>query len=186
MRQTEAPDEFMACNKKSENSKDFNPVSNHNYKKQAKHFKEIARFLAERTDDPKKGVGAVIVSQEMEVLSFGWNGFPLKAHYGEFARASKRNKTRDKKYPYIIHTEQNALLMRNTKSVEGAILFVTLTPCDECAPMIGMAGIKTVVVDDDDDVLSRDETSQNQPIKFVKFPKMVKKDKLFCYQTKKK
>ena len=58
-------------------------------KKQAKHFIEIARFLAQRTDDPKTGVGVVIVSQEMDVFSFGWNGFPLKAHYGEFARASK-------------------------------------------------------------------------------------------------
>ena len=92
------------------------------------HFIEIARFLAERKDDPKTGVGAVIVSKDMEILSFGWNGFPLKAHYGEFGRASKTDQSQDKKYPYVIHAEQNALLMRNKQDIKGAILFVTKAP----------------------------------------------------------
>ena len=43
------------------------------------HFIEIARLLTERTDDPKTGVGDVIVNmQSLEILSFGWNGFPSK------------------------------------------------------------------------------------------------------------
>ena len=34
----------------------------------------------------------------------------------------------DKKYPYVIHAEQNALMMRNTKNIEDGTLFVTKTP----------------------------------------------------------
>ena len=52
--------------------------------KKAPHFITITRLLAERTDDPKTGVGAVIVSRELEIISFGWNGFPMKARYGDF------------------------------------------------------------------------------------------------------
>ena len=39
--------------------------------------------------------------------------------------------------------------MRNSSNIEGGILFVTKTPCNECAPLIALQGIKTVVVDDD-------------------------------------
>ena len=85
--------EFERCHDESNNSDAFNPVSSTTHTKQARHFMAIARFLAERTDDPKTGVGAVIVSPEMEIISFGWNSFPLKAKYGEFPRASKSDKS---------------------------------------------------------------------------------------------
>ena len=115
--------------------------------KQAALWITLARFLAERTDDPKKGVGAVIVDKNRKVVGLGWNGFPTKAVYGQFPRASDKNKSvPGKKYPYIIHAEQNALLMRNTKSITGGILFVTKIPCHECTPLLEMQGIKTVVL----------------------------------------
>jgi dCMP deaminase len=175
--------EFERCHDESKNSDAFNPVSNTTHTKQARHFMAIARFLAERTDDPKTGVGAVIVSLEMEILSFGWNGFPLKAKYGEFPRASKDDKSIvDKKYPYVIHAEQNALLMRNEKNIKGAILFVTKSPCNECTPLIAMQGIKTVVVDDD--VLSRDDKTKKRGLGYKKFPDMVKSGKFVCFQTR--
>ncbi len=201
----------------------FDPVSNATHKKQAKCLIEIARFLATRTDDPITGVGAVIASPKMEILGLGWNGFPLKAHYGEFARASDPKKPQvdkkahdelakasdqnkpqvdkkahgelaitsdqnkpqvDKKYPYVIHAEQNALLMRNKKDIEGAILFVTKSPCHECTPLIAMQGIKTVVVDED--VFSHDETAaKKKTLNYKMFPGMVKNRQFVCYQTKK-
>jgi hypothetical protein len=77
----------------------FDPVNDEQAAKQAKHFITIARFLATRTDDPTTGVGAVIVSPEMEILGLGWNGFPLKAQYGEFGRGS--DEPADAKYPYV-------------------------------------------------------------------------------------
>jgi dCMP deaminase len=175
--------EFKRCHDESKNSDAFNPVSNTTHTKQARHFMAIARFLAERTDDPKTGVGAVIVSPEMEILSFGWNSFPLKAKYGEFPRASKSDKSIvDKKYPYVIHAEQNALLTRNKKKIKGAILFVTKSPCNECAPLIAMQGIETVVVDDN--VSSRDDAAQKNGLGYKKFPDMIKSGKFICFQTR--
>ncbi|XP_028402087.1 LOW QUALITY PROTEIN: cytidine and dCMP deaminase domain-containing protein 1-like [Dendronephthya gigantea] len=150
---------------------------------QARRFIVIARFLAERTDDPKTGVGAVIVSPKMDVLAFGWNGFPFKAYYSEFARASDDDDpTLDKKYPYVIHAEQNAILMRNSKSVEGAILFVTKTPCDECAPLIAMAGIKTVVVDEGE---RKKKNHEKKELSYTMFRDMVKDSTFVCYETRK-
>ena len=111
------------------------------------HLMKLAFFLAERTDDPKTGVGAVIVNKDKDIVGLGWNGFPTKSLYGEFPRASRTDEAvRDKKYPYIIHAEQNALLMRNTKSIKDATLVVTRTPCDDCIPLINMHGFKTVVL----------------------------------------
>lgn len=115
--------------------------------KQANHLMTLAKILAMRTDDPTTGVGAVIVNEKMEIVGLGWNGFPKKARYGEFARASRKDEgVQDKKYPYSIHAEQNALMMRNTKNVEGGTLFVTKTPCDECTPLLEMQEITTVVL----------------------------------------
>ena len=160
----------------SKNSVSFNPVAND---EQARHFIAIARFLAERTDDPKTRVGAVIVSSKLEILGFGWNGFPLKAHYGEFGRSPSESKD-DKKYPYIIHAEQNALLMRNKKDIKGAILFVTKSPCNECAPLLAAEGIATIIVDDD---VKHCDPPPLDKLGYNKFPSMVKEGTFVCYQT---
>ncbi|XP_028402086.1 cytidine and dCMP deaminase domain-containing protein 1-like [Dendronephthya gigantea] len=196
-------DKFIDCTEKAKDSKDFNPVSNPDHRKIARLFLEIARLLAQRTDDPTTGVGAVIVSQEMEVLAFGWNGYPFGAQYGEFARASQKdnqnvqdkttkikqqrqdNKVKtnlpeeiDEKYPYVIHAEQNALLMRNSKNLKNSILFVTRCPCDECTPLLAMEGIQTVIADDDIKFPTRTTG-------YEIFPEMVKDNKFVCYETTK-
>ena len=158
----------------------FNPATNDTHKKQAQHFIEIARFLAERKDDPKTGVGAVIVSKDMEILSFGWNGFPLKAYYGQFGRASRTDQSQDRKYPYVIHAEQNALLMRNKQDIKGAILFVTKAPCNECAPLLAAEEIATVVVDSD---VERGDPPVLGELGNDKFFEMVMQRKFDCYQT---
>ena len=148
--------------------------------KTAVHLIRMARFLAARTDDPKKGVGAIIVNKNMEIKGLGWNGFPFKALYGEFPRASDDDvKVKDKKYPFIIHAEQNALLMRNAKKLgKDATLFVTKTPCDECAPLIQMQGIKTVVLGE------KMKSNKSGDLTYVKFPKSVKEGDFTCFETK--
>ncbi|CAB4033437.1 cytidine and dCMP deaminase domain-containing 1-like [Paramuricea clavata] len=164
----------------------FDPVLNDSNDPKLKHarkFIAIARFLSERTDDPKAGVGAVIVSPKSEILAFGWNGFPLKALYGEFPRGSSSDQTPDKKGPYIIHAEQNAFLMRNQKNIEeGSILFVAgRPPCDECAPLIEMQGIKTVVVDAD---AAHDVNALREKENYKLFHEKVKDNTFVCYRTK--
>ena len=117
--------------------------------KMAYHIMIFAKMLARQTDDPKTGVGAVILKGKdsaVEIATLGWNGFPSKALYGEFPRASDADDALETKFPYVIHAEQNALLVRNTKDLTDGVLFVTKPPCDECAPLIKLSGIKTIVV----------------------------------------
>ena len=148
-------------------------------RQQAAHLIRMAQFLARRTDDPKAGVGAVIANQSMEIKALGWNGFPLKALYGEFPRASSKDEVKEKKFPFVIHAEQNAFLMRNNKKLgKDATLFVTRTPCDECTPLIQMQGIKTVVLGQK---MERDKPGN---LSYEKFPQSVKKGVFTCFEMK--
>ena len=161
----------------------FNPGrSNETDNKQAAAFITLARFLAEQTDDPKRGVGAVIIQgngKNRKVVGLGWNGFPSKAVYGQFPRASDDDKgMQDKKYPYIIHAEQNALLMRNTKSITDGILFVTRTPCSECTPLLEMQGIKTVVLG------TNLEKENKKSLGYQKFSDKVEEGTFNCFEMK--
>ena len=146
---------------------------------QTNHLMTLAKFLAMRTDDPTTGVGAVITNERMEIVGLGWNGFPKKARYGEFARASDKDKdAQDKKYPFVIHAEQNALMMRNTKKIEGGTLFVTKTPCNECTPLLEMQGIKTVVLGE------KLQEEIKQGISYTKFREGVDGGKFTCFSMK--
>ncbi|KAL9984576.1 hypothetical protein ACROYT_G006886, partial [Oculina patagonica] len=148
--------------------------------KQATHLITMAKFLAERTDDPKTGVGAVIANTALEIVALGWNGFPTKALYGEFPRASHDDNVQNKKYPFAIHAEQNALLMRNTKNLADGILFVTKTPCDECTPLLVMEGIKTVVLSGK---MKKQTSADGRTYTTSKFPEKAKSDGvLTCYE----
>ena len=156
----------------------FDPEENEFQRQQASHLITLAKFLSERTDDPRKGVGAVIL-KDKNIVALGWNGFPTKALYGEFPRASDRDKAvQDKKYPYVIHAEQNALMNRNTKNIEGGTLFVTKTPCNECTPMLAMQGIKTVV-------LGEKLQKETKPsLGYEEFCDRVKEGVFICFETK--
>ena len=157
--------------------KPFNPEEKDFERLQAEHLVTLATFLAERTDDPKTGVGAVVINKEKEIVALGWNGFPTKTLYGEFPRASDGDKTvQDKKYPYVIHAEQNALLMRNTKNIAGGTLFVTKTPCDECTPLLEMQGIKTVVLG-----VTHLKREKKQGIIYEKFQEKVSSGDFTCF-----
>jgi len=162
-------------NKKRAKKVPFNPGVK---KKQTSFLITMARFLAERSDDPKTGVGAVITNTALEIVGLGWNGFPTKALYGEFPRASHDDQVDLKKYPFTIHAEQNALLLRNTKNLANGILFVTKTPCDECTPLLAMEGIKTVVLGEK----MKEKAPSTGTLGYQKFPKQVGKDTFTCFE----
>lgn len=113
----------------------------------ARHMSRMANILAQRSNDPKRGVGAVIL-QHNQIVSACWNGYPPKAGYGDFPRASHSDgPLLEKKYAFSIHAEQAAILGRNTRDISDAssTMYVSKTPCDECVPLILKAGIKNVV-----------------------------------------
>ena len=126
-------------------------VGNMKWQELALHLSRMAKIIAQKTDDPKTGVGSVILMENREIVAIGWNGFPSKALYGEFPRASDKDpkaKEDEMKYSYVIHSEQNALFTRNKENIksESTTLFVTKTPCHECVPLLIEAGVKNVVI----------------------------------------
>lgn len=114
----------------------------------ALHTSRLAQMLSQRSDDPSRGVGCVLMIDNREIVAIGWNGFPAKALYGEFPRASETDEERHKKEPYVIHAEQNALLTRNKLNLKGkqAVLFINEVPCGQCLPLLKQTGVNTFVI----------------------------------------
>ena len=110
------------------------------------YFMGVAMLSAMRSKDPNTQVGACIVSPEHKILSMGYNGFPTGCSDDEF---TWEREGEDNKYFYSTHSELNAILNYRGGSLEGASIFVTLFPCNECAKAIIQAGIKEVVYADD-------------------------------------
>ena len=112
------------------------------------YFMGVALLSGMRSKDPNTQVGACIVSEDNKILSMGYNGFPLGCSYEEFPCAWE-GETVDTKYAYVTHSELNAILNYRGGSLQGAKLYVSLFPCNECAKAIIQSGIKTVIYDDD-------------------------------------
>ena len=108
----------------------------------------VAKLSAMRSKDPNTQVGACIVSNDNKILSMGYNGFPIGCSDDEFPWA-RVGEPLDNKYLYTTHSELNAILNYRGGSLEGAKLYVTLFPCNECAKAIIQSGIKTLVYDED-------------------------------------
>jgi dCMP deaminase len=104
-----------------------------------KRFLDLAEHVSSWSKDPSTKVGAVIVNQDKQVLSLGYNGFPRGVEDLE-----ERYKDRPTKYLYVAHAERNALDNAFTDT-RGATLYTTLCPCNECSKSIIQKGIKRVV-----------------------------------------
>ena len=112
------------------------------------YFMGVAKLSGMRSKDPNTQVGACIVSQDNKILSMGYNGFPIGCSDDEFPW-TREGDPLDNKYFYTTHSELNAILNYRGGSLEGAKLYVSLFPCNECAKAIIQAGIKTIVYDSD-------------------------------------
>ena len=118
------------------------------------YFMSISLLAAQRSKDPNTQVGCCIVSgkdspyPENVIISTGYNGFPYGCSDDEFPwdRTGTPNAT---KYPFVVHSELNAILNAGGKSLVGAKLYVSLFPCNECAKAIIQAGISCVVYESD-------------------------------------
>lgn len=102
-------------------------------------FFDLALHVAQWSKDPRTKVGAVIVNDDRQVLSMGFNGFPrgifdFPARYDE----------KEVKYLFVSHAERNAL-DNAFGDVRRATLYSTLFPCNECAKGIIQKGIRVVV-----------------------------------------
>lgn len=111
------------------------------------YFMAIASLSMKRSKDPNTQVGACIVSDDNRILSIGYNGAPNGFDDSVFPWAREAEHELDTKYPFVVHAEENAILnFRGTKrDLEGAKVYVTLFPCNECAKTLVQSGIKEVI-----------------------------------------
>ena len=111
------------------------------------YFMAVAKLAGMRSKDPNTQVGACIVSKDNKILSMGYNGFPRGCSDDDFPWA-REGEPLDTKYVYTVHSELNAIL-NYRGDLEGAKLYVSLFPCNECAKAIIQSGIKTIIYDCD-------------------------------------
>lgn len=112
------------------------------------YFMGVAYLASMRSKDPNTQVGACIVSSANKILSMGYNGFPNGCSDDEFPW-KREGEDIECKYLYSTHSELNAILNYRGGSLEGAKMYVTLFPCNECAKAIIQSGIKEIVYDCD-------------------------------------
>lgn len=101
-------------------------------------FFKIAKIVAMRSKDPHTKVGAVLVKDKC-VIGIGYNGDPRNFNYNFDWHSSE-------KYNYVIHAELNAIsnATRMGVNVNGADIYLTLSPCHDCIKLLIQNGIKNV------------------------------------------
>lgn len=104
-----------------------------------KRYIRMASIWAENSYCIRRQVGALIVKEKM-IISDGYNGTP-----SGFENVCEDENEVTK--PYVLHAEANAItkIARSNNSSGGATMYVTASPCIECAKLIIQAGIKRVV-----------------------------------------
>lgn len=101
----------------------------------------------------RRQVGALIVKDKM-IISDGYNGTPTG-----FENICEDDEGYTKWY--VLHAEANAIskVASSTQSCEGATLYITMSPCQQCSKLIHQAGIKRLVY--------YDEYKDNSGVKFL-------------------
>jgi dCMP deaminase len=108
-----------------------------------KQYMQMAEIWATNSYAERNQVGALIVKDNM-IISDGYNGTP--AGFDNRCEIEMSDGTLTTK-PEVLHAEANAItkIAKSTQSSDGSTLYVTLSPCPECAKLIIQAGIKRVV-----------------------------------------
>ena len=102
----------------------------------------MAEIWAKNSYCKRRQVGALLVKNNM-IISDGYNGTP-----SGFENVCEENGVTK---PYVLHAEANAIskVAKSGNSSEDATLYVTASPCIECAKLIIQCGIKRVVYKDE-------------------------------------
>ncbi len=102
-------------------------------------YLEMAEIWARNSYCKRRQVGAILVKDRM-IISDGYNGTP-----SGFENVCEDENGATK--PYVLHAEANAItkLARSGNNSDQATLYVTASPCIECAKLIIQAGIRRVV-----------------------------------------
>ncbi len=104
-----------------------------------RRYLRMARIWAENSYCTRRKVGALLVKDKM-IISDGYNGTPAG-----FENVCELDDGTTK--PYVLHAEANAItkVAKSSNNSLGATLYVTASPCMECAKLIIQSGIRRVV-----------------------------------------
>ena len=107
-----------------------------------RRFLELASHISTWSKDPSTKVGCVVVGEDREIRSTGFNGFPRGIEDD-----AERLEDRAQKYPLICHAEENAIMhaARIGISLKSNAAYVTWPPCSRCTRSLIQAGVSEVV-----------------------------------------
>ena len=102
-------------------------------------YLRMARIWAENSYCQRRKVGALVVKDKMIIID-GYNGTPSGF---ENVCEDENGSTKS----YVLHAEANAItkLARSSNNSDGSTLYITASPCIECAKLIIQSGIRRVV-----------------------------------------
>jgi dCMP deaminase len=128
-----------------------------------KSYLQMATVWAKNSYCARRQVGAILVKDKM-IISDGYNGTP----------AGFENVCEDENgvtKPYVLHAEANAItkVAKSSNSSDGSTLYVTASPCIECAKLIIQAGIKRVVYHDEYRITDGLDLLRRAGIELVKY-----------------
>ncbi len=131
-----------------------------------KRYLRMTSIWAENSYCRRRKVGALLVKDKM-IISDGFNGTP----------AGFENVCEDEDgltKPYVLHAEANAItkVARSNNSSDGATLYITASPCLECAKLITQAGIRRVVYNELYRITTGIELLQRAGIECVHLPQI--------------
>jgi dCMP deaminase len=112
-------------------------------KKWAGRLLKMAKDIAQWSKDDSTKVGAVITTIDGAPISWGFNGMPMGVDDSVAERHIRPNK-----YKWMAHAERNAMDLASKADLSDCVMFVTFSPCSNCAQSIIQRKIKTLVVDE--------------------------------------
>lgn len=146
------------------------------------YFMGIACLSALRSKDPSTQVGACIVSEDNRILSIGYNGAP-NGFEDKYFPWDREGEVLNTKYPFVCHAELNAIsnYMGNKRDCNGARIYVTLFPCENCTKLIIQNGIKEIIYlsdkyKDTDGVKASKIMLEECGVKYTEYPQEKRKN----------
>lgn len=108
------------------------------------YFKEVVEVVKKKSKDERMQIGALIVGNDNQILSTGYNSFPSGINDDVPERQEK-----PEKYFWFEHAERNAIYnaAKSGTATNGATMYLSCElPCADCARAIINAGIKKIYI----------------------------------------
>ena len=126
-------------------------------------YMDVAERFAQLSSAKRLNVGAIVVKDD-RIISIGYNGMPSgwDNECEEIIGQDEVGALITKSKPEVLHAESNAIakLARSNESGDGASIFITHSPCLDCAKLIYQSGIK--------DLYYKDNYRSEDGIRFLK------------------